>query len=431
LEILATVRLKDKQQERALMDNTHIVTRETLSDNSTELTSFYFRPGANVYVFTYGKDGARKHTFIDSGDAAYQDRILPLLDECRIDSKDIERIIITHRHRDHIGLASLLAGGSGAKIMVHANLQGFVEGRVSPEELRWMGGLDPTELQKCDMEYLPEMDQSHWVKINGLSFPALTEPIQLGEAGSLRVLAPPQCMPTHSPDQVIAHFVPGHGQPGDVGQVNARPADEILFSGDLWLMKGPMFDKGLQHLRMHVRFGLMRMRHRMSGGEAIRRDPREQDAEAKEALKTGFSLIRVKPGHGEEFLGSRIIPLSLMADRDLLIKLGYPMDADKSIVRSKTVAPRVAEIREQAYADFIGELTLWREFRYNSRELSDFLVRIYQEQSGGAKLVQQDRMERRERIMETLARLKEDQDQPEALRDLAGATLSKVEKIRV
>jgi len=413
------------------MDNTHIVTRETLSDNSTELTSFYFRPGANVYVFTYKKDGARKHTFIDSGDAAYKDRILPLLDECRIDSADIERIIITHRHRDHLGLASLLAGRSGAKIMVHANLQGVVEGSISSEELRWMGGLDPTELQKCDMEYLPEMDQSHWVKINGLSFPALTEPIQLGEAGRLRLLAPPQCMPTHSPDQVIVHFVPGNGSPSDTGQTVTRPADQILFSGDLWLMKGPMFDKGLRHLKMHVRFGLMRMRHRMSGGGAISRDPREQDAEAKEALKTGFSLIRVKPGHGEEFLGSRIIPLSFLADRDLLIKLGYPMDADKSILRSKTVVPRIAEIREQAYADFMGELTLWKEFGYNSGELSNFLVRIYREQSGGATLVQRDRMERRQRIKESLARLKEDQHQPEALRELAGSTLSVVEKIRV
>ena len=412
------------------MDNTHIVTKETLSDNTTELTSLYFRPGANVYVFTYEKDGARKHTFIDSGDAAYQDRILPLLDECDIDAKDIERIIITHRHRDHLGLASLLAGRSGAAIMVHANMQGFVEGSISPEELRWMGGLDLTELQSCDMEYLPEMDQSHWVKINGLSFPVLTEPIKLGDAGSLRVLASPQCIPTHSPDQVLVHFVPGKDSPGDAGRNNVRPADEILFSGDLWLMKGPMFDKGLQHLKMHVRFGLMRMKNRMSGGGAVRRDPRDQDAEAKEALKTGFSLIRVKPGHGEEFLGSRIIPLGFLADRDLLLKLGYPMDADKSIVRSKTEASRITGIREQAYADFIGELTLWQKFGYNSEELSHFLVRIYQEQSGGAKLVQEDRTERRQRIRETLARLKDDRDQPETLRELAGSTLPLVEKIR-
>ncbi|MBW2624500.1 MAG: hypothetical protein JRD68_16445, partial [Deltaproteobacteria bacterium] len=257
------------------------------------------------------------------------------------------------------------------------------------------------------------------------SFPVLTEPIQLGQAGSLRVLAPPQCMPTHSPDQVLVHFVP---ELDEGEETKTRPADDILFSGDLWLMTGPMFDRSMQQL---IKFSMMRMRHRMSGGGAVHRDPREQDAEAKEAIKTGFSLITVKPGHGEEFLGSRIIPLSFMADRDLLVKLGYPMDSDKSILRSKDVAPRVTEIREQAYADFIGEFSLWKEFAYNPGELSDFLVRIYREQSGGAKLVQQDRTERRQRIKETLARLKEDQDQPEALRELAGSTLSVVEKIRV
>ena len=414
------------------MASTHTVTKERLSDNSTELTSFYFRPGANVYVFSYEKSGTRRHTFIDSGDMSYSDQILPLLHENNIDSANIDRIIITHRHRDHIGLAGLLAGRSGAKIMVHANLQGFVEGSVNPEELRWMGGLDPTELQKCDMEYLDELDRSQWIDINGISFPALTEPIQMGEAGSIRVLASPECTPTHSPDQVIVLFSP-ESRPlaSDTSEKDLRPADEILFSGDLWLMKGPMFDRGIQHLRMHVRFGLMRMRHRMSGGGTFRRDPREQDAEAKEALKTGFSLIRVKPGHGEEFLGSRIIPQSLVADRDLLVRLGYPMDSDKSILSSNNLAAQVSEIMEKAYAGFVCELLLWKEFGYNSSELSDFLVRIYLEQSGGARLVQQDRKERRQRLKETLARLKEDQDQPEALRELAGSTLSDLGKIRV
>ncbi len=414
------------------MASTHTITKERLGDNSTELTSFYFRPGANVYVFTYGKDGARRHTFIDSGDMSYDDQILPLLHENNIDSANIDRIIITHRHRDHIGLAGLLAAKSGAKVMAHANLKHFVEGDVSPEELRWMGGLDRTELQKCDLEYLDELDRSQWIDINGISFPALTEPIQMGEAGSIRVLASPECTPTHSPDQLIVLFSPESRPPAsDTLEKNFRPADEILFSGDLWLMKGPMFDKGIPHLRMHVRFSLMKMRNRMSGGGTFRRDPREQDAEAKEAIKTGFSLIRVKPGHGEEFLGSRIIPRSLIAGRDLLVRLGCPMDSDKSILGSNNLAAQVSEIMEQAYAGFVSELLLWTKFGYNSSELSDFLVRIYREQSGGAKLVQQDRKERRQRLKETLARLKEDQDQPDELRELAGSALSEVNKISI
>ena len=38
--------------------------KESLSDSTTDLTSFFFHRGANVNILTYTQGGIRKHTFI-------------------------------------------------------------------------------------------------------------------------------------------------------------------------------------------------------------------------------------------------------------------------------------------------------------------------------------------------------------------------------
>ena len=156
----------------------------------------------------------------------------------------------------------------------------------------------------------------------------------------------------------------------------------------------------------------------------MRRDPREQDAAAKDALKRGFCLIRVKPGHGDEFLGSRILPRSLMADNDILIEFGFPWGAGKEILSSREYASKVNARREQAYVSFIEELTHWMKLGYKSEEIIQLLTRIYREQIGGGPLVEEDRHERREHLVSLLARLKEDRTRATELRQLAGSTES-------
>ena len=85
------------------------VTKEKLNGTNTELTSFFFNHGANFYVMSYEKEGIRKHTFIDAGDSQYRNQILSILIENDVNPDNIERIVITHRHTDHFGLADLLA----------------------------------------------------------------------------------------------------------------------------------------------------------------------------------------------------------------------------------------------------------------------------------------------------------------------------------
>jgi hypothetical protein len=240
-------------------------------------------------------------------------------------------------------------------------------------------------------------------------------------------LACPESETMHSPDQVLVRY----SQPDRTffysdTQGENRLVNDILFSGDLWLMHGPLFSKSFRELTRRIRFASRHMKTVLQGHKRIRRDPRLQDTEAKEALKRGFSLIRVMPGHGEDFIGTRIIPISFLADRDLLVELGYDMDEKKSILRTPALKRKVKDIREKAYADFIKELHLWREFGFSFNDISELLTRIFKEQEGGGPLVKEDRKERRQRIEETLSRLRDDHNVSNDFKTLAQSTLAKV-----
>ncbi len=400
------------------------IEKERLAGGDTELTSFYFHHGANVYVFSYIKEGIRRHTFIDAGDAQYISQILPLLIENNIDPGHIERIIITHRHPDHCGLAALLAKEAGAKILVHSNFRSFIEGEDKPEGQRWSGNFAPSQLRECDIEYMPQPGRHAGRVINGVDFPSLIEPIEIGESGKLMIMAPPESTPTHSSDQIIIFYSPkSNPYIDEKGNESLRPTDNIIFAGDLWLMTGPVFHKDSAHHHFQ------QMQKLMPDKKVPGRDAREQDPQAKEALKKGFHLIRVKPGHGGEFIGSNIIPSSLLADRDLLLALSFTLDAKKSILKQKELAPRIAALREQAYTNFIQEVLFWADLGYTTGEISELLVRIYKEQSGGGALAAKDRKQRRVELKATLTRLKDDKDESEELHQLAQSTLSEVKRV--
>jgi len=404
-----------------------VVFKEMLAGGNARLTSLMFRYGGNVYVLTYQRDGLAKHTLVDAGDSRHSDEMLDILAENDISPADIERIIITHRHPDHFGLAYLLAGESGAKVVAHRNFRDLVEGEASQMERRWLEDSDLSRLKECDIEYLDESGAGETVKLNGVDFPVLAEAVYIGEGGRFDILGCPRSQTTHSPDQLVALYSPRNDpHPHEQSSGDFRPADDVIFSGDLWLMRGPMFSSDMTDIMRRFRTGLHQMRNMMSGGGMVRRDPRVQDSEAKDALKKGFCLIKVKPGHGNEFLGTRIIPRSILADRDLLVEFGYPFDASLSLLKSDELAPKVAVRREQAYFNFTEELVSWEELGYTPDEISGLLTRIYREQVGGGPLVEKDRQERRERLRGLLTRLREDEAQPSSLRQLAESTQSQL-----
>ncbi|MFC1946999.1 MBL fold metallo-hydrolase [Chloroflexota bacterium] len=404
----------------------YAIEKESLVDNSSKLTGFFFHQGGNIYVFSYKKKGTIKHTLIDAGDLYYRNYIFSILRENEINPANIENIIITHRHTDHSGLAYTLAKESRAKILVHSNFKSFIENDISPEERRWFGNFNNHLLSECDIVYLSGSRKSKVINIGGLDFPVLGKPVPIGKAGHLHILGVPENELTHTPDQLLALYSPDNSffTDGNNSSDGTLPSDNIVFSGDLWLMTGPNYNRGIRNLHRRVRMYTFRIKALLSVGRIMHRNHREQDAAAKEALKKGFSLIRVKPGHGVEFLGSRIIPDGLLADRDIMIKLGYPENTDTSMLKTEEMADKVASLRDWAYTNFVKELHYWFELGYDRDEISSILLRIYKEQQGGTRQVKKARKQRRERLRATLNRLKSDKTEPGEIHHLAESTLA-------
>ena len=404
----------------------YAIEKESLVDNNSKLTSFFFHQGGNIYVFSYKKKGTIKHTLIDAGDLYYRNHILSILRENEVDPANIETIIITHRHTDHSGLAYKLAKESQAKILVHSNFKSFIEGDISPEERRWFGNFDNHLLSECDIVYLSGSGKSKVINIGGVDFPILGKPVPIGKEGQLHILGVPENELTHTPDQLLVLYSPGNSflAYGYDSSNGTLPSDNIVFSGDLWLMTGPNYNKGIRNFYRRVRMYSLRMKALLSIGRIVRRNHREQDAAVKEALKKGFSLIRVKPGHGVEFLGSRIIPNGLLADRDILIKLGYAEDTDTLILKTGEMVDKVAALMDWAYTNFVKELHYWYELGYDRDTVTSFLLRVYKEQQGGTRQVKKDRKQRRKRLQATLNRLKTDESEPDEIRELAESTLA-------
>ena len=414
----------------AFKEDPYKVTSQFLNNIDTQLTCFFFHQGANFYVFSYKSAGERRHTFIDTGDPMYRDRILSILKTHQINPDHIDAIIITHRHHDHCGLADILAEKSGAKILVHSNFRHFIEQSLGEDNQSSLRGFDPSRLQKCKVDFLSPSKENPSVRIDNIHFPCLTDALQIGDTGHLEILACPESPMMHSPDQLMVRYIPKKQTAGTKNtHGNTLPADHILFSGDLWLMHGPLFTHNFRHLSRNIRLAYNRMKGAIRGEGPPRRDPRLQDTQAKEALKRGFSLIQVMPGHGEDFLGTRMIPGCFLADRDIIVELGYDMLEKKSILRSGDLMDRVATLREKAFATFTKEVDLWQKFGYTINEISEFLVRIYEEQNGGGPLVKEDRKERRQQIEETLCRLRDSQNKNNSLKMLAESTLLKFERI--
>jgi hypothetical protein len=273
---------------------------------------------------------------------------------------------------------------------------------------------------------LPPAREDRVRYIGGVPFSLLGAPLDIGEGAKLEILGlPGDDLQTHTVDQLLFMYTPKNS-PGTLQKIGLgfRPTDEILFSGDLWLVHPPgFFDETMRGL---ITADLIRERRR-------RFDFRPQNRKEKDALKAGFDLITVKPGHGPEFLGSRLIG-TLLARRDFLVKLGFDENDKKDILNNPEFSKRIEGLKENAYRNFVEALKLWLKpldangFNYTVDEVSGFLQRIYQEQNGGGELVGQDRRERRTDLKNKLDRLKSDGQQPPELQMVAGTALALIEK---
>ncbi len=392
----------------------YAVTEEKLKGTATRLTGFHFDLGGNIYVLSYQKDGGTAHTLVDTGERRNKPFVLKLMRAHGIEPANIERILLTHHHSDHSGLVDVLCILSGARLLVHPNFKG--------ESIE----LDMARFGKY-MTWLPAATEDRVRNIGGIAFFLLGEPVEIGEGAKLEILGlPGDDAITHTADQLLFLYTP-RNSPETLRKIGTgfKPMDEILFSGDLWLMHPPGFLEetigGLQIYQVH------RERRRSY-------DFRPQNRKEKDALKIGFDLITVKPGHGPEFLGSKIMG-TLLANRDILVKLGFNENGDKEVLNDPKMALRTSQLKEKAYQNFLEELRLWLSpldkagFGCGVGEVSKLLVRIYREQTGGGDWAGQDRKERRVDLKKKLSLLVTDAGRQEELRQVAASALAMIEEI--
>ena len=248
------------------------ITKETLKGTHILLVSFYFNNGANVYALAYEKEGKIRHTLVDSGDTYYRNEILDILAREGINPANIERIIITHSHGDHFGLAHLLAGESKASILVRESFREEIEQSIRSNKRNSVNNFDPARLKDCDIEYLPTPGIKGDRIISGITFSRLMEPVGLGEIGTLEILAPPPSETTHSDDQVLVLYSPTTTDPDTMKYRNKwLPTDFILFSGDLLLMHGPVRKWGLYMLSRRLGFYYQRVIKSLLQGTKLNR----------------------------------------------------------------------------------------------------------------------------------------------------------------
>ena len=172
-------------------------------------------PHVNAYLV----QGDGDYLLVDTGwntDEAFGS-LKKQLAEISIDLRDISRIVVTHIHPDHYGLAGRLKTLSGAELTIHDIEQGFIESRY------------------IDMESLLRQT-SHWLGINGVP-PNELAYIRDATVGLEHFVTPTNPDITIHGGETIAAgtftfrllWTPGHS-PGHVCLY--EPEEKVLIAGD-------------------------------------------------------------------------------------------------------------------------------------------------------------------------------------------------------
>jgi len=148
------------------------------------------------FVYAYALD-AERLCLIDTGVAGAQDVISKALQKTGKDLSEVEVIILTHSHPDHIGAASLIRRQSGAQVWAHPNEQEWIEDTVRQGRDRPVPGFDQLVYGSVEVDRL----------LNDGDI------LSLGSDSTLKVL-----------------HTPGHS----AGSISLLAEEEgILFSGDV------------------------------------------------------------------------------------------------------------------------------------------------------------------------------------------------------
>lgn len=206
------------------------------------------------------EDGGRV-TIVDSGIPGYYDQIPELLRSINRSVSDVEAIVQTHYHSDHIGCTERLRAESGATVLIH---EIEAPGLRGDEKAKAVKGLVGTVLNPQALQLV-----GHFIKNGAMKFPTVKEVSTFTEGDLLDV-----------PGKLRAIFTPGHS-PGHSALL--LESSGILFAGDALVTRS------------------------MKGKTGPRLMETNTDPEgAKSALTRleGVEADLLLPGHGEPWRGS-------------------------------------------------------------------------------------------------------------------------------
>jgi len=172
--------------------------------------------GANVYLLT----GQGALTMVDSGMTGDVERIAAQLDQAGYTLSQLETLVLTHAHGDHVGGAAEVARRSSAEVVAHKDEVPYIEqskplpgSNPAQQALIWLSNRLLFRLSPCSVDR------------------GVEEGDVLDALGGLRVI-----------------HIPGH-TPGTIGLY--QPERGILFCGDALFNAHPM--TGADGLRLPIR----------------------------------------------------------------------------------------------------------------------------------------------------------------------------------
>lgn len=229
--------------------------------SATEIAPGVHRLGTE-WVNWYLVESGGKVTVVDTGIPGYYPQFEPALREIGRGPQDIEAIVLTHCHNDHVGCAEQIRSETGARVFAPPGEAAIVRGEAKPGQ---PAGLISNLWRPVLVRFM-----FHAVGNGGAKVPSVAELSTYQDAEALDVPGSPRPIPTpgHSPDHHSLHF-PEHG---------------VLFTGDA--MASVSWVSGSTDPQLHP------------FGEDRARMPAALDAlEPLEADVVAF-------GHGEPYRGS-------------------------------------------------------------------------------------------------------------------------------
>lgn len=171
--------------------------------SATEIASGVHRLGTE-WVNWYLVESDGKVTVVDTAIPGYYPQLEPALRAIGRRPQDIEAIVLTHSHNDHLGCAERIRSETGARVLAPAGEAAVIRGEAKPGQ---PAGIVSNLWRPVLVRFM-----FHAIRNGGAKFTPVAELATYEGAEALDVPGSPRATPTpgHSPDHHSLHF-PEHG----------------------------------------------------------------------------------------------------------------------------------------------------------------------------------------------------------------------------